>query len=256
MLSTLGTRARGGEHDLDACGRRRGRCRAVDEGVCEGVRMSDRPWQPWAAATVLALTVLQLVVGTFGGLDQFEGKGFGYRLAAYPVLMLIVPAAWWWRTRNDPATSANALPWGAFALIMAPFLIDVTGNTLDLYDTIDPWDNINHFVNWMLLLWGCGLLVARADVRPRWLLVVGITGLGAILAIGWEIGEWYTFIRRGTELDGAYEDTLSDELLGTLGAFVAALIVDRTAARRTPDGRRQISRRRASDRAERPWSAR
>ena len=76
-------------------------------------------------------------------------------------------------------------------------------------------------------------MLARADVRPRWLLVVGITGLGAILAIGWELGEWYTFIRRGTELDGAYDDTLSDELLGTLGALVAAVVVERTTRRRT-----------------------
>jgi hypothetical protein len=182
----------------------------------------------WAATAVLALTVVQLAVGAFGGLEQYDGKGFGYRLAVYPLLMLLLPAVWWWRTRD-----AAALPWGAFALVMSPFLIDVTGNTLDLYDSVDAWDNINHFVNWMLLLWGCGLLLARADVRPRWLLVVAVTGLGAVLAIGWELGEWYTFIRRGTELDGAYEDTLSDELLGTLGAFVAALIVDRTT-RRSP----------------------
>lgn len=185
----------------------------------------------WAAAVVLGLTVVQLVVGTFGGLDQFEGKGFGYRLAVYPLLMLLLPAVWWWRTSDR-----SDLPWGAFALVMAPFLIDVTGNTLDLYDSIDAWDNVNHFANWLLLLWGCGLLLARADVRPRWLLVVGITGLGAILAIGWELGEWYTFIRRGTELDGAYEDTLSDELLGTLGALVAAVVVERTT-RRSPAAR-------------------
>jgi hypothetical protein len=189
---------------------------------------TSRPAGLWAAAVVLALTVVQLAVGTFAGLDQFEGKGFGYRLAVYPVLMLLVPSVWWWRTR-DP----DQLPWGAFALTMAPFLIDVTGNTLDLYDTIEPWDNINHFVNWMLLLWGCGLLIARADVQPRWLLMFGITGLGAILAVGWELSEWYTFIRRGTELDGAYEDTLSDELLGTLGALVGAIIVDRTTRTRT-----------------------
>jgi hypothetical protein len=189
---------------------------------------TSRPVSLWAAAGVLALTVVQLAVGTFAGLDQFEGKGFGYRLAVYPLLMLLVPAVWWWRTRDT-----DAMPWGAFALIMAPFLIDVTGNTLDLYDTIEPWDNINHFVNWMLLLWGCGLLIARADVQPRWLLMFGITGLGAILAVGWELSEWYTFIRRGTELDGAYEDTLSDELLGTLGALVGAIIVDRTTRTRT-----------------------
>ncbi|MFC5678465.1 hypothetical protein [Aeromicrobium endophyticum] len=185
----------------------------------------------WVAMAVLTLTLAQLAVGAFGGLEQYDGKGFGYRLAAYPLLMLLLPAVWWSRTRD-----AATLPWGAFALVMAPFLIDVTGNTFDLYDSVDAWDNINHFVNWMLLLWGCGLLLARADVRPRWLLAVAITGLGAVLAIGWELGEWYTFIRRGTELDGAYEDTLSDELLGTLGAFVAALIVDRTT-RRSPSRR-------------------
>ncbi|MET0766224.1 MAG: hypothetical protein ABWY50_01130 [Aeromicrobium sp.] len=191
--------------------------------------MSPRPTGLWAAMAILALTVVQLALGAFGGLEQYDGKGFGYRLVFYPFLMLLVPAVWWWRTRD-----AEGLPWGAFALIMAPFLFDVTGNTLDLYDSFEPWDNINHFVNWLLLLWGCGLLIARADVRPRWLLVFGITGLGAILAVGWELGEWYTFIRRGTELDGAYEDTLSDELLGTLGAFVGALIVARQTRPTTP----------------------
>lgn len=188
----------------------------------------SRSW--WAALVILALTVLQLAVGAFGDLEQYDGKGFGYRLAVYPFLMLLVPAVWWWRTRE----SADALPWTAFALIMSPFLIDVSGNTFDLYDTVESWDNINHFTNWLLLLWGCGLLIARADVQPRWLLVFGITGLGAVLAVAWELGEWYTFIRRGTELDGAYEDTLSDELLGTLGAFVGAMIVDRTTGRSRP----------------------
>ncbi len=51
-----------------------------------------------------------------------------------------------------------------------------------------------------------------------------VAGLGAILAILWEVGEWYTFIRHGTELDTAYEDTLFDEVLGTGGATIAALL--------------------------------
>jgi hypothetical protein len=195
--------------------------------ACHCVVMRSRSTAFNVAMAVLVLTVAQLAVGALAGLDQYAGKGFGYRLIFYPFLMLLVPVVWWWRTRAEPIPS---LPWDAFALIMAPFLIDVSGNTLDLYDSFEPWDNINHFVNWLLLLWGCGLLIARADVRPRWLLVFGITGLGAILAVGWELGEWYTFIRRGTELDGAYEDTLSDELLGTLGAFVGALIVQRTTS--------------------------
>jgi hypothetical protein len=49
-----------------------------------------------------------------------------------------------------------------------------------------------------------------------------------VLAIGWELGEWWTFIRHGTELDTAYEDTLGDLTLGTLGALVAGLAVRRS----------------------------
>lgn len=89
-----------------------------------------------------------------------------------------------------------------------------------------------HFVNWMLLMGGLGLLLDRLDIRPRCLFVLLITGVGSMFAIGWEVSEWYTFIRRGTELDGAYQDTLSDELFGTLGALLAGLAVER----RTPVG--------------------
>lgn len=170
---------------------------------------------------VLGLTVAQLLVGTFGGLQQFDGKGFGYRLIAYPVLMIVAPAAWWLAHRDRNLD----IPWTAFALVMAPFLVDVTGNTLDLYDRVGAWDEINHFANWWLLTWGLGLLIAPAFRGARWTLGLAMVGLGAALAIGWELGEWYTFIRRGTELDDAYEDTLSDELLGTLGATCAALVV-------------------------------
>ena len=59
-----------------------------------------------------------------------------------------------------------------------------------------------------------------------------MTGLGAVLAIAWELGEWYTFIRHGTELDTAYEDTLGDEALGTLGALLAGLLVAKVMGRR------------------------
>ena len=108
---------------------------------------------------------------------------------------------------------------------MAPFLIDVTGNTADLYDSVVWWDDANHFVNWFLLCAGLGLLVARTEVAPRWALAMLIAGIGALLAIGWELGEWYTFIRHGTELGTAYEDTLGDEVLGTLGGALAGLLV-------------------------------
>jgi uncharacterized membrane protein YjdF len=181
-----------------------------------------------AYVVILLLTVGQLALATFAtGLPQFAGKAFGARLVAYPVVMLLPPLVWWWfaRRRHDE----RPLPWAGFAFIAAPFLVDVTGNTLNLYDAVDWWDDANHYVNWLLLSFGIGLLLERQVVRPVWVLVVLVTGIGAALAIGWELAEWYTFIRHGTELATAYTDTLGDEALGTLGAFTAALLLARRA---------------------------
>ncbi len=113
---------------------------------------------------------------------------------------------------------------------MLGFLVDVTGNSLDLYDSVTWWDDANHFVNWFLLLWGIGLLLPVP--AQRWLAVLLVAGLGALLAIAWEAGEWYTFIRHGTEIETAYEDTLGDEVLGTLGALAAGVLVALRGPRR------------------------
>jgi len=181
-----------------------------------------------AYLVILLLTVGQLAVATFAtGLPQFEGKAFGGRLVAYPVVMLLPPLLWWLVAPRRGDT--RPLPWAGFAFIAAPFLVDVTGNTLNLYDTVSWWDDANHYVNWLLLSLGIGLLLERQVVRPVWVLVVLVTGIGAALAIGWEVAEWYTFIRHGTELETAYTDTLGDEALGTLGALSAALVLGRRA---------------------------
>jgi hypothetical protein len=184
----------------------------------------------WLPALILVLTIGQLAVAEFvPGIDRFANKAFGARLVAYPVLMLTVPALWWLvvkRRRPDAEP-----PYGAFALVMVGFLVDTTGNSLNLYDSVTWWDDMNHFVNWLFLLTGIGLIIGGA-VRPRWALVVLVAGLGCLLALGWELGEWYTFIRNGTELDTAYEDTLGDMTLGTTGAVLAGLIVARVTSRR------------------------
>jgi hypothetical protein len=191
-----------------------------------------------ATVVVLAATVAQLLVATLvPDLPQFSGKGFTARLVAYPAMMLAVPLAWWLRQRRS--THAAATPWTAFALVMAPFLVDVTGNTLDLYDTVTWWDDANHLVNWGLLCGGLGLLLVTADVARGAVLGWLVAGLGALLAIGWEVGEWYAFIRHGTELATAYEDTLGDEVLGCLGAAAAGTVLarrDRRAAASRHDG--------------------
>lgn len=179
----------------------------------------------WVAVVLFVLTEVHLFVGALGLIERLDGKGYAYRILVNTVCMVAAPAIWWLMQRRR--TRPRPVPWWPCALVMAPFAFDAFGNQANLYDSWDPWDNLSHFVTWFLLLWGLGLFIAMADVRPRWALVATITGLGAALAVVWEIGEWYTFIRQGTELTGAYEDTLSDELLGTLGGFAAALVVTR-----------------------------
>ncbi len=185
------------------------------------------------AVVLFVLTVGQLAVATFvPGLPQFEGKAFGSRLIAYPLLMAAPVAVWWLVARRRG--SRLPLPWAAFAFVAAPFLVDVTGNTLDLYDAVVWWDDANHFANWLLLGLGVGLMLVRADVRPAWVLGTAVLGIGAVLAIGWELAEWWTFIRHGTELDTAYTDTLGDEALGTLGAAVAGVVLAARSRRAAP----------------------
>jgi hypothetical protein len=181
-------------------------------------------------AGIVAATVGQLVLAIAApDLPQFAGKAFGARLVFYPLMMLLPAAVWVGVSRRRGVTAAP--PWAGFALIASPFFVDVTGNTFNLYDTIWWWDDANHYVNWLLLCLGIGLLLERGGVRPRWALAVLITGVGSLLAILWELGEWYTFIRHSSELATAYEDTLGDEALGSLGGLTAALILTRRGVR-------------------------
>jgi len=73
------------------------------------------------------------VAVAFPDLEQFEGKAILGRAIGYPIAMLIVPVAFWLVQRRRPA---RAYPYGVDILIALPFLIDVAGNALDLYDSI------------------------------------------------------------------------------------------------------------------------
>lgn len=176
----------------------------------------------WFPALILAITVAELVAAVLvPDVEQFADKGWGVRLVAYPALMLLAPAIWW-LTRGRRGTAQA--PYVAFGLIMLPFLSDTTANWLDLFRTVGWWDDLSHFAHWFLLCAGLGLLVAP-HVRPRWVVVPLVAGLGAVLALGWELGEYALFIRHGKEAGGAYRDTLGDQVLGTSGALVAGVLV-------------------------------
>jgi hypothetical protein len=100
--------------------------------------------------------------------------------------------------------------------------VDVLGNAFDLYDTVEWWDDLNHFVNWALLSLAFGQLVLRFRL-PRIETFALVVGAGGVSAMLWEFGEYFAFIRNSDELDTAYEDTLGDMALGLTGSVVAAL---------------------------------
>jgi hypothetical protein len=166
-----------------------------------------------------ALIGLLLLAVLFPDLPQFEGKAMTGRAIAYPLAALLVPAVWflYGRKRSD------RYPYALDILLTLPFLIDVAGNALDLYDSIDWWDDANHFVNWGLLVAAFGQLLVRLPVGR--VAAVGLMiGFGAATAVLWEFAEYLTFIRNSPELETAYEDTLGDLALGLSGSVVAALV--------------------------------
>ncbi len=183
-----------------------------------------RPIAVLDVALKLALVALLLFAVLNPDLPQFAGKAVTPRAIAYPVAALLIPAGWLLFARH------RAFPFLADILLVLPFLIDTLGNTLDLYDSIDWWDDANHFVNWAIL--AGAFVVAIRPLRMRWWNTAALgAGFGAFTAICWELLEYVTFIRDSPELATAYTDTLGDLVLGmsgsALASCLASLLLDR-----------------------------
>ena len=171
-------------------------------------------------AVKFALVGLLLLAVLWPDLPQFEGKAMTGRALTYPLAVIVVPAWWWLRGRSR----GSSYPYGIDICLALPFVIDVIGNALDLYDTIDWWDDLNHFVNWAILTTGFGLFLIRLPLA-RLNTAALMVGFGAVTAVLWEFAEYFTFIRGGPEENGAYTDTLGDLALGLTGSTVAALLI-------------------------------
>ncbi len=48
----------------------------------------------WLDIAVKAALICLLAFGAFSGLQQFEGKGFLWRLSTYPIAALVIPVIW------------------------------------------------------------------------------------------------------------------------------------------------------------------
>lgn len=95
-------------------------------------------------------------------------------------------------------------------------------------------DDANHLVNWALLSVAVGALALRNRVRP-WETLAYVVGFGAVTAILWEVAEYFAFIRRSTELETAYTDTLGDLALGLTGSTAAGIASSVRSRPKSPD---------------------
>ncbi|HSC92878.1 MAG TPA: hypothetical protein VLB86_14595 [Gaiellaceae bacterium] len=180
--------------------------------------MSTRGWLVLDLAVKAALLLLLGLALAFPDAGGFEGKGMTSRIVGYPVAILIVPAVWWLAFRRSP------YPYAADVLFTLPFLIDTAGNALDLYDTVDWWDDANHLVNWAILVAGFGTLIVRLPIGRLNAAALAL-GFGAVTHILWELVEYFAFIRDNPdEFDTAYTDTLGDLALSLTGSAIGALL--------------------------------
>lgn len=172
------------------------------------------------AVKVATLALLAWAVAS-PDLPQFQGKAFGGRALAYPIALLALPALWWLFARRR-------LPFPVISdvLIGLPFLIDVVGNALDLYDTIDAWDDLNHLVNWSLHTAAIGLLLRHGSWGFWTRIALGLCW-AVTTAVLWEFAEFATFVQDSPEAASAYADTLGDLALGMTGGLVGALLTAR-----------------------------
>jgi hypothetical protein len=192
--------------------------------------VAARSFAFWLNLAVKSALVALLLFGVFSELDRFEGKAMAGRALTYPIAALIVPVTWWFLGRRRRALD---YPHALDVLLVLPFLIDVAGNALDLYDTVEWWDDANHFVNWGILTAAFGQLLIRLPVGA--MAATGLAvGFGAVTAVLWEFAEYWTFIRNSPELDTAYTDTLGDLALGLSGSTIAALVTAWLIRRRDP----------------------
>jgi hypothetical protein len=174
----------------------------------------------WVDGAVKAATIgLLALVFLAPDLPQFRGKAFVGRAIAYPIALAIVPAAWWLLGRGR-----IRYPVATDILVGLPFLIDMAGNALNLYDSVGWWDDANHLGNWALHTAGVTLLLGRTSLPRGAVVAVGVAW-ASTTAIMWELAEYVAFVPNSPEAATAYADTLGDLALGLIGGTIAAIVV-------------------------------
>ena len=176
----------------------------------------------WLAITSL---IVCLLVGLIAPMERLDGKGWPARAVGYPLSSLAMGVIWVLRGKN------GRFPYLPTALLVTPFVLDLLGNLFQFFDTVQNFDDLLHFINWMFL---CAAFVAMFDpvkLAPWNRAALG-TGFGAFAIILWEFMEYLIMQSGNTGLQLSYEDTVTDLLLSSCGGLVGSLVMVRLATKR------------------------
>lgn len=145
-----------------------------------------------------------------------------------------------------------SIPWLLELLIFLALFLHVAGGVFDLYDRIDRWDTMTHFVStFMLAIVGLTIIYLMhvywdgltMDIRA---IMVFTLFIGAFLGVTWEVVEWSADQVFGTTEQHGLNDTMKDLVMDLIGAMLAAVlgakwIIDGTLRRMTADFGRSLN---------------
>ncbi|MCW2973361.1 MAG: hypothetical protein JWN72_1634 [Thermoleophilia bacterium] len=181
-----------------------------------------------AVEVLVAVAVVATIVWSVavGDAPQLRTKAMSVRAVLYPLCLVIVPVGMWLRRRHERRRGAVRMPWPHLlaVLVTLPFAIDLVGNALDLYDSIEHFDDAIHLLNPVLFVIAVSLALAATGV-PRWTVGVMAFGVGSTFHILWEMTEGQLLERiANVDLHISLADTLSDLAWGLVGSAVGVAV--------------------------------
>jgi hypothetical protein len=202
-----------------ASAQRKTRRRWIDVARLRPERVIAAFREPGAIVNILSrLAILLLTVDALinAGDDRFAGKALGPRnvgiMLGFSMLFpLVYLVARRWRR----------YPWWYDNLYLSIFWLDMAGNSLDLYNSVEWWDHIPHFH-------GPGALsVVLMGVFG--LPGLAAAGLSTILHVTLECWEYYGDVLLGTHNVRGIADSINDLAYGLAGMVVYTLVFRRIA---------------------------
>jgi hypothetical protein len=163
----------------------------------------------------MTMAVLIFHAAIYPYLPQYQEKGMKYRIIGYPLAGFAVYVL---SKLGNKKTSEY--PFNLDILITSVIVLDMLGNALGFYGSIEWWDDAMHLTNCALLTPVVMSFQSKKLQQNYLVLALNTIGFVAWLQVLWEVAEYITFITTNSrELSTAYRDTIGDLVFGQIGSI-------------------------------------